>query len=333
MGIISHLTEFFNEEKAQSYMHELRWKGKDLECPHCESKEVSPWGQYHRKPGLKRYKCDDCDRTFNDLTGTIFHNSHIPLSCWFLSAFLMALGCSVSSIAQEIGARFRNMYRIGWHLRNLALSYEISRKLEGVVEVDEIYQTCGMKGQAEGGGEKNLDREPRSRGKKKGPGRGHYDKDTPVLIAWVSRAGKVVLQVLRDFTSDTVEDAAMRAVEPGSTIYSDSASSYKVLSEAGYKHDYVNHSKGEYARGEVHENRSECMFSLLKPYIWVFRGISKQLLPAYIAFFQFLRNFRELNCFGKAELILQAGLDPEIARKARNGEYARIFIQPLMEGG
>jgi transposase-like protein len=208
-----------------------------------------------------------------------------------------------------------------------------SRKLEGVVEVDEIYQTCGMKGQAEGGGEKNLDREPRSRGKKKGPGRGHYDKDTPVLIAWVSRAGKVVLQVLRDFTSDTVEDAAMRAVEPGSTIYSDSASSYKVLSEAGYKHDYVNHSKGEYARGEVHENRSECMFSLLKPYIWVFRGISKQLLPAYIAFFQFLRNFRELNCFGKAELILQAGLDPEIARKARNGEYARIFIQPLMEGG
>ncbi len=42
MGIISHLTEFFNEEKAQRYIHELRWKGKDLECPHCESKEISP---------------------------------------------------------------------------------------------------------------------------------------------------------------------------------------------------------------------------------------------------------------------------------------------------
>lgn len=245
----------------------------------------------------------------------------------------MALGCSLSRIAQEIGARFKNMYRIGWHLRNLALTYEISRKPEGIVEIDEIYQTCGMKGQAEGGGEKELGREPRSRGKKKGPGRGHYDKDTSVTIAWVSRAGKVILQVLRDFTWDRVEDAAMRAVGIGSTIYSDSAKSYQALSEIGYKHDYVNHSQGEYARGVVHENRSEGMFSLLKPYIWVFRRISKQLLPAYIAFFQFLRNFRELNCFGKVELILQAGLDPKITRKAREGEYAETFIQPLMEAG
>ena len=154
-----------------------------------------------------------------------------------------------------------------------------------------------------------------------------------MIIAWVSRAGKVVLQVLRDFTSETIKEAGTRAVEIGSTIYSDWAKSYQTLSEIGYEHDYVNHSKVEYARGEVHENRSECMFSLLKPYIWVFRGISKQLLPAYIVFFQFLRNFRELNCFGKAELILQAGLDPKIARKARAGEYAQTFIQPLMEAG
>ncbi|MFC1715383.1 hypothetical protein ACFL6S_17070 [Candidatus Poribacteria bacterium] len=34
--------------------------------------------------------------------------------------------------------------------------------------VDEIYQTCGMKGQAEGGGEKNLEREPRSRDESSG---------------------------------------------------------------------------------------------------------------------------------------------------------------------
>ena len=154
-----------------------------------------------------------------------------------------------------------------------------------------------------------------------------------MIIAWVSRAGKVVLQVLRDFTSETIKEAGTRAVEIGSTIYSDWAKSYQTLSEIGYEHDYVNHSKVEYARGEVHENRSECMFSLLKPYIWVFRGISKQLLPAYIVFFQFLRNFGELNCFGKAELILQAGLDPKIARKARAGEYAQTFIQPLMEAG
>jgi transposase-like protein len=46
--------------------------------------------------------------------------------------------------------------------------------------------------------------------------------------------------------------------------------------------------------------------SLLKPYLRVFRGISKTNLPGYVGFFQFLRNFRQRNAFEQAELILQA---------------------------
>jgi len=47
----------------------------------------------------------------------------------------------------------------------------------------------------------------------------------------------------------------------------------------GYAHDSVNHTKKEYARGDVHENRAECLFSLLKPDLRVFRGLSKTHLP------------------------------------------------------
>jgi transposase-like protein len=127
MDIISHLTGFFNEEKIQSYIHELRWKGKELECPHCGSEDIGSWGQYHRKPGLKRYICKSCGKTFNDITGTIFHYSHLPLSGWLLAAFLMALGCSLSRIVRKTGSRFRNVYRIGWHLRNLPQAGRHSR--------------------------------------------------------------------------------------------------------------------------------------------------------------------------------------------------------------
>src|SRR5262249_29726812 len=81
----------------------------------------------------------------------------------------------------------------------------------------------------------------------------------------------------------------------------------------------------EYARGDVHENRAECLFSLLKPYLRVFRGISKLNLPGYVGFFQFLRNFRQLNAFEQAELILQAALDPAIARRAKKGEFVKCF--------
>jgi hypothetical protein len=56
--------------------------------------------------------------------------------------------------------------------------------------------------------------------------------------------------------------------------------------------------------------------SLLKPYLRVFRGISKTNLPGYVGFFQFLRNVRHQTAFEQAEMILQAALDPVIARRA-----------------
>jgi hypothetical protein len=62
----------------------------------------------------------------------------------------------------------------------------------------------------------------------------------------------------------------------------------------------------EYARGDVHEHRAECLFSFLKPYLRVFRGLSKTNLPGYVGFLQFLRNFREQNACEQAELIIQA---------------------------
>src|SRR4029434_4600680 len=136
--------------------------------------------------------------------------------------------------------------------------------------------------------------------KKRGPGRGHYDKDRPAIIAWVSRQGAVVIHVTRDFTVKTVQKAADVAVRAGSRLYTDSARSYRALK--GYVHAFVNHTRKEYARGEVHENRAECLFSLLKPYLRMFRGIGKCNLPGYLGFFQFLRNVRQRNACEQAEL-------------------------------
>src|SRR5438132_9675293 len=156
------------------------------------------------------------------------------------------------------------------------------RQLEGTVEPDDLYHTAGQKGQAKGGGQKSLGRQPRGRRKQREPGRGHYDKDRPAIIAWVSRQGGVVIHVTRDFTVKTVQKAVDLAVQAGSRLYTDSASSYRALK--GYVHDYVNHTQKEYARGDVHENRAECLFSLLKPYLRVFRGVSKFNLPGYVGF-------------------------------------------------
>src|SRR5256884_5428254 len=199
----------------------------------------------------------------------------------------------------------------------------MERQLAGTVEADDLYHTAGQKGQAKRGGTNHLGRRPRGRRKKRYAGRGQYDKDGPAIIAWVSRQGAVVIQATKDFTVKTVQKAADLAVQAGSRLYTDSASSYRAVK--GYLHEYVNHTKKEYARGEVHENRAECLFSLLKPYLRVFRGLSKINLPGYVGFFQFLRNFRQRNAFEQAELILQAALDPVIASRAKKGEFVKCF--------
>jgi transposase-like protein len=325
MPIVSSLHPLFNTETCQADIHTLRWKDRPLQCPRCQSLNVGPWGTYHAQPGLNRYRCKEkgCKRTFNDLTGTLLDGSKRSVMHWILATFLLCLACSSRRMARELGVHIRTGYRwCGW-LRNAALSYEMARQLDGTVEADELYHTAGHKGQAKTGGKKALGRRARGRRKKREPGRGHDDQDRPAIIAWVSRQGGVVIQATRDLTVKTVQKAADLAMPAGSKLYTDSASSYRLIT--GYEHDSVNHTKKEDARGEVHENRAACLLSLLKPDLRVFRGISKTNLPGYVGFLQFLRNFHQLTAFEQAELILHTALDPSVASKARKGDFVRCL--------
>jgi transposase len=235
----------------------------------------------------------------------------------------VVLACSSRRIAREVGVHIRTSSRWCWWLRNAALSYEMHRQLDGTVEADDRSHTTGQKGQATQGGKTALGRHARGRRKQREPGRSHDDKDRPAIIAWVSHQGAVVFHATKDFTVQTVQKAADIAVHAGSRLYTDSASSSRAVK--GYIHDFVNHTKKEYARGDVHENRAECLFSLLKPYLRVFRGLSKTNLPGYLGFFQFLRNFHQLTAFEQAEMILYAALDPSIASKAKRGEFVKCL--------
>ena len=42
-------------------------------CGHCHSERIGPWVQVS---GLRRYKCKECRRTFNALTGTPLAQLH-----------------------------------------------------------------------------------------------------------------------------------------------------------------------------------------------------------------------------------------------------------------
>jgi transposase-like protein len=174
MPVLSHLHQLFNVNTCHAYLHTLRWTDRLLQCPRCQSQAVGPRGNYHYRPGVKRYWCHGCRRTFNDLTHTLFAQSKRSLVHWILATFLLCLSCSSHRMARELGVHVRTSYRWCWWLRNVALSYEMDRQLAGTVEADELYHTAGKKGQAKQGGKKPLGRWPRRRRKKREPGRGSF---------------------------------------------------------------------------------------------------------------------------------------------------------------
>jgi Zn finger protein HypA/HybF involved in hydrogenase expression len=65
MPVLSHLHQFFCADTCRAYIHRLRWQDRPLHCPRCQSHDVGPWGNYHYRPGLKRYWCHGCRRTFS----------------------------------------------------------------------------------------------------------------------------------------------------------------------------------------------------------------------------------------------------------------------------
>jgi len=74
-----------------------------------------------------------------------------------------------------------------------------------------------------------------------------------------------------DVEAETALKIIGRRVSEGSTIYTDSSKAY--LGETGCRHEAVNHSVGEYVRGEDHINRCENRASLLRPRLTVHRGV------------------------------------------------------------
>jgi hypothetical protein len=71
-------------------------------------------------------------------------------------------------------------------------------------------------------------------------------------------------------------------------------SAYNPLIANGYKHQIVNHSEKEYARGIVHTNTIEGFWSLVKRGIGgVYHNVSPKYLQSYVNEYSFRYNHRK----------------------------------------
>ena len=131
---------------------------------------VGSWG---RACGLKRYRCRECRKSFNALTGTPLARLR-KREAWKTYAQAVAESVSVRKAAQRTGVSVPTAFR--WRHRFLSLAKDAKAKtVSGIVEADETFFLKSFKGA------RKMSRAPRKRGGVARK-RGASDEQVPVLV-------------------------------------------------------------------------------------------------------------------------------------------------------
>jgi transposase-like protein len=260
---------FKSEEAAFAYVEAALWPSGPV-CPHCQ--EMTRLGRLNGKTtraGL--HKCYACGKPFTVRMGTIFESSHLPLHLWLQVIHLMCAskkGIATRQIQRMLNCSMKTAWFLGHRIREV-MAPGSTGPLGGsgkTVEADETALT-------------------NSRKTKRGPGRKRPHAE---VLSLVERGGNVRSMVL-DHRS--VMSHVYKHVHEQSRLVTDKAQHYKFPPVA--KHESVDHSKFEWARGDVHTNTLEGFFSIFKRgLIGTYQHVDKKHLARYLAEFDFRQNNR-----------------------------------------
>lgn len=139
------LLVLMDDQKCFEKVRSMRWPN-GVRCTSCDSGNVAKRGMDETQKERQRYRCTDCKREFDDLTGTIFAGHHQPLRVWILCLYFMGLNLSNLQIAQELELDADSAHDMASLLRDGILAKEPEVVLSGKVECDEVYIVAGHKG-------------------------------------------------------------------------------------------------------------------------------------------------------------------------------------------
>jgi hypothetical protein len=205
--------------------------------------------------------------------GSIFEDSHAPLHLWLQAIHLMCSskkGISTRQLQRTLDVGMKTAWFMGHRIR-FAMAPAAPGKVGGpgtTVEADETY----------------LTKSPKTR---KAPGIPLNAKPAPQVFSLVERGGNIRSMYLDD---KNVRAAMTAHLDDRSRLVTDGSTVYKFQTD---KHESVDHSKYEWARGDVHTNTLENFFSVFKRgLVGTYQHMDKAHLDRYLAEFDFRFNTR-----------------------------------------
>jgi transposase-like protein len=294
---------FSSEEACIEYLAALRWPA-GWACPRCAG--VDAWSIRRA-----RWLCDHCRYEMSVTAGTIFQDTHLPLTLWFRAMWQITSqknGISALGLQRVLGL---GSYKTAWamlHKLRRAMVRPGRDPLAGVVEVDEAYW----------GGEET------------GATGRQTELKTSIIVAAEEDGngiGRIRLRTIPDVSKASLHGFIRQAIAPGSTVRTDGWPAYRGLD--GYVHDrqVQSHQPEE----EHLLPRAHRVISLLKRWLLgTHQGaVSPEHLDDYLDEFTFRFNRRTSKFRGK--------LFYRLAQQAMQTDPVPFAIlvkpQPVVQGG
>jgi transposase-like protein len=273
MNLVELIQQFGTDDQCRKALEHLRWP-TGVSCPTCKSSKIS------RIFDRDQFDCDSCRYQFSATAGTIFHDSHLPLTKWFLATYIMVESKKGVS-ANQLKRMLSISYKTAWYLCH--------RIRKAMMEVNPA--PIGGKGMTVEMDETHIG------GHRRHVGSGYLGNKTMILGA-LERGGEVRLRIekrakrgdkkmLHTFVADATKPDT-------SKIYTDDNPGYLGIEDADTEHHSVNHSAEEWVRGDVHTNGIEGVWSLFKrSIVGSYHQVSAKHLEAYKDEFEWRFNQRD----------------------------------------
>jgi transposase-like protein len=235
---------FHDEEAAFAYLEARLWPTGPV-CPHCGGVgRISKMQGKSTRIGV--YKCYQCRKPFRVTVGTVFESSHVPVRLWLQCVHLMASskkGISSNQLHRTLGVTLKTAWFMSMRVREAmkVLGMEPISGEGKIVEADETFFV-------------NKKGFPRK------SGIGHK----MVVVSLVERGGPVRSTIIDSVSRMDVEKIIRQNVHAESRLMTDTAGYYRRGNLGTASHEMVDHSAGEYGRGDVHVNTLEGLFSVFK---------------------------------------------------------------------
>ena len=281
LSLVEVIRRFPDDVAAEHWFTEIRLPGGNIHCPHCGSVNIQNGTKHKTMP----YRCRDCRKWFSVKTGTVMLSSKLDYQVWAVASYLPTTGLKGQAnikLHRDLGITQKS----AWHLAHRVRETWVKKGGEtgrggmaGPVELDETYID---------GKRKNMPAAKRRSLK----GRGTVGK-TPVAGMKDRATNPVSARSVENTDKPTLQAMIGSAAAPGAMVYTDEAKAYE---EMPFEHEAVNHSLGEYVRGQAHTNGMENFWSMLKRgYHGTYHHMSPKHLDRFVSEFAGQHNDREAD--------------------------------------